>query len=140
MTWQQHALGILTFYGFPLTCVVLLFLGGLFEPARAHDPWHVDADWYSSQTINEAARKRLGVSFKSCCDAGDHYQTRFKLVEDGSKFGAETYEYWHRGEGRWRLIPPDIVQRKKTPDGQPVLFVRKATGEELCFIIDDEGI
>lgn len=94
--------------------------------------------WYDSQEMNPAARERLSVPFKSCCDNGDVFHTRFRVVEDGSRYGTETYEY--EREGRWKLVPADIIQRKKTPNGQPVLFIHKATGNELCFIIDEPGI
>jgi hypothetical protein len=60
-------------------------------------------------------------------------QHRFRLVEDGSKYGTETHEYLK--DGRWRIVPPDIVQRKKTPDGRPVLFISRHTSQELCLIV-----
>lgn len=119
-----------------LAFVVVAFIGAL--SAKAHDPSHANAEWYSSQSINEPARKRMGVGYRSCCDAGDHFPTKFRIVDDGSKYGTETYEYFK--DGAWRLIPPDIIQHKKTPDGQPVLFISKFTGAELCFIIDETGI
>src|SRR5262245_50467898 len=108
-------------------------------PAAAHEEHDPSAAWYKSQTINDAARQKMGIySYASCCDAGDHFHSRFRLVDDGSKYGDETYEYWK--DGRWFVIPPDIVQHKPTPDGRPVLFVNKNDGRELCFIIDREGI
>ena len=58
-------------------------------------------------------------------------------MDDGSRYGAETYEYWRNG--KWMLVPPDIIQRKPTPDGRPVLFINKITGEEYCLILDSEG-
>lgn len=94
--------------------------------------------WYSEQKINEYALPRLLVPFKSCCDNGDRFVTRFRILNDGSKYGADTYEYWKDGE--WRVVPPDVIQHKPTPDGQPVLFIHKSSGKELCFIIDKEGI
>lgn len=112
-----------------------------FRPfgAEAHESHETHAAWYKSQQITDAARKRLGVGFKSCCDESDHFKTRFRLVDDGTKYGTESYEYL-TAAGQWKLIPPDIVQRKKTPDGRPVLFILKTTGREACFIVDEEGI
>lgn len=104
----------------------------------AHDSTHKHADWFNNQEMTPASRERMQVPWKSCCDAGDHFQTRFRLVEDGSKYGTETYEYLK--DGVWKIIPADIVQRKPTPDGSPVLFINKYTGVELCFFIDREGI
>jgi hypothetical protein len=106
--------------------------------AQAHDHRMANADWYKSQTINPEARQRMQLGYKSCCDAGDHFQTRFRLVNDGSKYGVETYEYW-TGDA-WKVVPQDIIQRKKTPDGKPVLFIIKSSGKEVCLIIDEEGI
>ncbi len=84
------------------------------------------------------ARSRLNTGFKSCCDVGDVFPTRFRIVEDGSKYGTETYEYWRNDA--WNEVPADIIQRKPTPDGRPILFLRRVTAEPLCFIIDKEGI
>ena len=93
--------------------------------------------WFKSQTINPVAKDRLKIGYESCCDYGDVFRTRFRLVDDGSKYGAETYEY--EKDGKWKVIPADIIQRKPTPDGQPVLFIQKSSGREVCFIIDREG-
>jgi hypothetical protein len=112
-------------------------LDGL-STARAHDDNHPHVHWYRSQTINPAARVRLNVGYTSCCDEADHYETRFRMVEDGSRYGEESYEYLK--DDAWKLVPPDIIQRKPTPDGRPVLFINRRDGRELCFIIDREGI
>jgi hypothetical protein len=117
-----------------LLCAVIAFPLALV----AHDAYQPNAAWYKAQKMNPKAQVRLGVFYDSCCDAGDHYQTRFRVVEDGSKYGAETYEYWKNDQ--WRVVPADIIQRKPTPDGKPVLFISKHDGRELCFIIDRPGI
>lgn len=115
----------------------LLFLKtGKVWGHEAHEP---HAQWFKSQRMNPETKKRLGVDYQSCCDAGDHFPTRFRLVEDGTRYGAETYEYMWR-DGTWKRVPQDIIQRKKTPDGRPVLFLNKITGQEYCLIIDEEGI
>ena len=103
----------------------------------SHELHEPHAAWYKSQRMNQETKQRLGVQYQSCCDAADVYPTRFRLVEDGSKYGAETYEYlWH---GKWKRAPQDIIQRKPTPDGRPVLFINKITGDEYCLILDSEG-
>jgi hypothetical protein len=80
--------------GFGLTICVGLY--------KAHDD-----PWYKAQRINPAAHERLNIwNLTSCCDKGDHFDTRFRLVEDGSKYGAETYEYWTGSA--WKIIPADI--------------------------------
>lgn len=121
-----------------LTGAFLLLCAG--TPIGAHDHNDPDAQWYRQQQINPEALPRLNVPFKSCCDAGDHYKTRARLLEDGTKYGVETYEYWHYEKAKWLIVPPDIIKKAKTPDGRPVLFIQKVTGKELCFIIDEEGI
>ena len=49
--------------------------------------------WFQSQQINPDAQKRLGVAFKSCCDHGDVFKTRFRVGNDGG----DRWEYL-----RWR--------------------------------------
>lgn len=118
---------------------VTLALGiTVLDKARAHESHQPHAEWFKSQRMNEATKKRLGVSYQSCCDAGDHFPTRFRIVNDGSAWGQETYQYL--ANGVWKNIPPDIVQRGKTPDGRPVLFRSPYSGTEYCFIIDEPGI
>lgn len=129
-------------YGYLGLCAVALFFllvflktGGLVFAHEAHEPY---ADWFKSQRMNEETKQRLGVNYQSCCDAADVFPTRFRIVEDGTKYGAETYEYL-LPNGAWKRVPPDIIQRKKTPDGRPVLFMNKITGQEYCFIVDEVG-
>lgn len=133
---KQRLLDALVWLGIAACCGFLVV--ALAYPALAHDHRLANADWYKRQTINPEAQQRLQVPYKSCCDAGDHFDTRFRLISDGTKYGAETYEYW-TGD-TWKVISPDIIQRKKTPDGRPVLFIIKSTGKEVCFIIDEGGI
>jgi hypothetical protein len=64
-------------------------------------------------------RVGLGIGFRCCCDAGDVYPTRFRVVSDGSKYGHDEWQYEKKGQ--WLPIPPDIIQRTETPTGQPVL-------------------
>jgi hypothetical protein len=102
--------------------------------ASAHDPSHAHASWFNNQTINEAARQRLNVPYKSCCDAGDHFKTRFRVAADNS----DQWEYFKDGE--WKVVPADIVKDEETPENQPVLFINKHTGVELCFFVPRGGI
>ena len=102
----------------------------------AHDPAHHEhAEWYNKQTMNEAARKRLNVPYKSCCDAGDHYRTRFKVADDNS----DQWLYLAKN-GQWKIVPPDIIKEDETPENQPVLFINKHNGVELCFFVPKGGI
>ena len=39
--------------------------------ADAHDPSMQHHEWFNAQEMNPAARQRLGVPWKSCCDNGD---------------------------------------------------------------------
>lgn len=102
------------------------------------DPQTNRAEWYKKQKLNEETRKRLGISWTSCCDAGDRYRTRFRIVDDGSKHGADAYEY--EKDGVWKPIHPDIIRRKPTPDDEPILFIDKQTGNEVCFVIGKGGV
>jgi hypothetical protein len=102
--------------------------------ASAHDPSHPHGSWFNNQTINEAARERLNVPYKSCCDAGDHFQTRFRVAADNS----DQWQYFKDGE--WKVVPPDIIKDEDTPEHQPVLFINKHTGTELCFFVPRGGI
>lgn len=117
--------------------IIVAVVGGVGK-CKAHEPGTPHYDWYKRQQMTPETKQRLGKTYTSCCDKGDHYPTKFRLTEDGSRYGAETYEYL-APNGAWKRVNPDIIQRKKTPDGKPVLFIL-ATGEESCLIIDDEGI
>lgn len=113
-----------------LWLVVLSFPVG----AMAHDPsTHQHADWFNKQEMNPAARERLGVPWKSCCDNGDVFKTRFRV-------GADNADQWqYLKDGQWKVIPPDIIKEEDTPDRQPVLFINKYTGMELCFFLPKGG-
>jgi len=70
---------------------------------------------------------------QSCCDNGDVFRTRFRAVsreEDG-------WEYLK--DGVWHLIPPDIIKDEPSLDNEPLLFINRSTGEELCFFKHREG-
>ena len=110
------------------------------RPPKDKSQWaNVDParrQWFRDQKLTPETMRRLHTSVASCCDAGDVFPTRFRVVEDGSKYGTETYEYL-TAEGKWKAVHPDIVQRKPTPDGQPVLFIY--AGREVCLIVDAGG-
>lgn len=134
MNYEMTARAVLVGILLAIFAIAVMWSG----TAKGHDATHANAEWYTSQMLTQATRERLRVGYTSCCAKSDHYETRFRIVDDGSKYGADGYEYWHKGEQRWRPIHPDIVQRKKTPDGRPVLFM--IAGVEVCFVVDEEGI
>jgi hypothetical protein len=96
----------------------------------ARNIYQPDALWYQEQKMSPQAQARLGVFHSFCRDAGDPVRTRFRVAQGGG----ETYQYWK--DGQWKAVPADIVERKPTPDGKPVLFVSRRDGRELCFIVD----
>ena len=89
--------GVLTTFG------ILLLLS--FR-ADAHDPSMAHHEWLNKQEINPAAQLRLGVPWKSCCDNGDVFKTRFRVGEDRSD------QWQYLKDGRWKIVPPDIIRRK----------------------------
>ena len=89
--------------------------------------------WYEKQEINPNAIKRLGISWKSCCNHSDVVKTRFRVDRT-------TYEdeWWYLDGNNWRKVPADVVHwNDPTPDGQPVLFVYQ--GIPTCFYPGDTG-
>lgn len=113
--------------------LLLSFVSASFS-VLADDPSWSYREWYSRQMMNDGARQRLGVPFKSCCDAGDAYKTRFRVAADNS----DQWQYWKDGE--WKIVPSDIVKEDDTPENKPVLFINRHTGQELCFIVPKGGI
>ena len=102
--------------------------------ADAHDASMPHHEWFNAQEMNPAARQRLGVPWKSCCDNGDVFKTRFRVADDRSD------QWQYLKDGQWRTIPPDIVKEEDTPDHLPVLFINKHTGAELCFFVAKGGL
>jgi hypothetical protein len=100
----------------------------------AHDQSMLHHEWFNKQEMNPATRERLGVPWKSCCDNGDVFKTRFRVGGDRS----DQWQYLKDGE--WKIIPPDIIKESDTPDHTPVLFIHKHTGEELCFFVPQGGL
>jgi hypothetical protein len=90
--------------------------------------------WFNSQQINPEAQQRLGIPFKSCCDNGDVFRTRFR-VNNG---GGDQWEYLD--EGTWKIIPADIIKDEPSLDNMPILFKDRRTGQELCFFKPRGGI
>ena len=89
--------------------------------------------WFESQMMNEATRQRLNVQYRSCCDAGDVFRTRFRVIDDGTKYGTERWQYLDDKTGDWKTIHPDIIKDEKSIDDEPILFRNKHDGRELCF-------
>jgi hypothetical protein len=102
--------------------------------AQGHDERMPHHEWFNKQEMNPAVRKRLGLFYKSCCDNGDVFQTRFRVGEDHSD------QWQYLKDGQWKLIPPDIIKDEDTPDHLPVLFINKQTGVELCFFVPRGGL
>ena len=100
----------------------------------AHDPSMPHHEWFNKQEMNPAARKRLGVPWKSCCDNADVFKTRFRVGEDRSD------QWQYLKDGVWKTIPPDIIKEDDTPDHTPVLFINRHTGTELCFFAPRGGL
>lgn len=101
---------------------------------HGHDASMPNHEWYNRQEMNPAARQRLGVPYKSCCDNGDVFKTRFRVADDKSD------QWQYLKDGQWKVIPPDIIKEEDTPDRQPVLFINRHTGQELCFFTPRGGI
>ena len=49
----------------------------------AHDASMPHHEWYNKQEMNPAARERIGVPWKSCCENGDVFKTRFRIAAIG---------------------------------------------------------
>ena len=102
--------------------------------AQGHDERMPHHEWFNKQEMTPAVRKRLGLFYKSCCDNGDVFQTRFRVGEDHSD------QWQYLKDGQWKLIPPDVIKDEDTPDHLPVLFINKQTGVELCFFVPRGGL
>jgi len=110
--------------------VLLLLAGG----ADAHDPSMQHHEWFNKQEMNPAVQRRLKLPYKSCCDNGDVFKTRFRVGEDR----ADQWQYLK--DGVWKTIPPDVIKEEDTPDRAPVLFINRNTGVELCFFVPQGGL
>jgi len=90
--------------------------------------------WFESLEIPDAARQRMGILYKSCCDRGDLVHTKFRV----GIHGEDVWEY-QDGDG-WKVIPADIILDQPSLDSEPRLFKRIGTGEPLCFVKPNGGI
>ena len=91
-------------------------------------------EWFNKQEMNPAAQQRLGVPWKSCCDNGDVFKTRFRVAEDRS----DQWQYLKDGSGK-RSRPTSSRKRIRRTI-LPVLFINKHTGVELCFFVPKGGL
>jgi hypothetical protein len=130
-----------------LLCRGIALLTLAFFVAHAHATWKPEyaqlsqevRDWYKNQELNPAARERLGVAWKSCCEHGDVVQTQFRVEQNGSAYGHDIWFYLK--DGRWKRVPDDIIHwDEHAPDKQATLFIYQSTGQELCFYPPEEGI
>ena len=102
--------------------------------ADAHDASMSHHEWFNRQEMNPAAQQRLCVPWKSFCDNGDVFKTRFRVADDNSD------QWQYLKDGQWKVIPPDIIKSEDTPDHLPVLFINRRTGDELCFFVPKGGL
>ena len=111
-----------------------------FSPALAADDgrWANSSNkqWFESLEIPQAARQRMGIVYKSCCDRGDLVKTKFRV---GMK-GDDVWEYLDDADGGWKVVPADIILDQPGLDGEPRMFKRIMTGEPLCFVKPNGGI
>ena len=64
----------------------------------------------------------MNVPFKSCCDNGDVFKTRFRV-------GTQNEDQWEYLDGEtWKVIPADIISNEPSLD---ILFKNRADGKEL---------
>ena len=125
-----------------VVCSVALFcvggVSGQENAAKDRSQW-ANSDparkkWFESQQMNEGARRRLDVPYKSCCDNGDVFRTRFRV-------GVNNEDQWeYLDGGTWRIIPSDIIKDEPSIDQEPILFRNRTDGRELCFFKPNGGI
>src|SRR5436190_15267841 len=105
--------------------------------ADAHDPSMAHHEWYNKQVMSPAAQLRLGVPWKSCCDNGDVFKTRFRVGEDRSD------QWQYLKDGQWRIVPPDIIKEEDTPAICPFSSSIRAQGmssASLCRRVDCDAL
>lgn len=99
----------------------------------AQFPEHVQ-NWYRAQEVNPEVRRRLGLSWKSCCDNADVVQAKFEVDRTT---GADVWKY-QLPDGKWKRIPDDVIHwDSHEPDGKATLFMN--SGREVCFFPPLEG-
>jgi hypothetical protein len=109
-SWSKRSRGLAARMASKMLCIVVAFPVG----ARVHGrTTRAPACRVAQQARSQAARERMGVPYKSCCDAGDVYKTRFRIAADNS----DQWQYFK--DGKWKVIPPDV---------------------ELCFFLPLGGI
>ncbi len=125
--YAEHVARWARMFGFLVLCL------GLIDPAKAVDngqwgdkPQWV-RDWYQAAELTDAARQRLGVAWKSCCEHSDVFRTQFRVNKDNGED-----EWYYLADNTWKRVPPDIIHwGESAPDGQPTLFIWQ--GIETCF-------
>jgi hypothetical protein len=72
------------------------------------------------------------------CEKGDVFHTQFRVINNGTKYGEDTW--WYEKDGKWKQVPPDTIHwGQHAPNGQPTLFIYQTTGQELCFYPGRDG-
>ena len=84
---------------------------------------------------------------RSCCDAGDTVQTKFKVEPGHGKHPDDRWYAWLNQ--RWVLIPHDKIVSSHAPDGQAYLFLMDFASEIegrpafkiiVCFVRPKGGL
>lgn len=90
--------------------------------------------WFQEQRLSPEAKKRLGVSYDSCCSKADVYKTKFRVGNDGG----DDWEYLDKDDNTWKLIPRDIINPNPSIDGDTLLF--RVGKIPVCFYKPNGGI
>ena len=125
-----------------MIAVVWLVLAGLSRAFATWSPDYADApkewiDWFNSAMTTPEARKRLG--YGKCCDHSDRFKTKFMP-------GANSDEWFYWQDGRWKLIPSDVIHTEEDPTmpaqlrQEGVLFIYPpVSGQPTCFWPPETG-
>ena len=87
--------------------------------ADAHDPSMAHHEWFNRQEMNPAAQHRLGVPWKSCCNNGDVFKTRFRVADDHSD------QWQYLKDGQWKVEGNVWPDRDKESSAPLVSFAEK---------------
>jgi len=89
-------------------------------------------DWYKAQEMNPATWERLGSpSWKSCCEKGDVFHIQFRVINNGTKYGEDTW--WYEKDGKWKQVPPDTIHWGNTlPMVSPPFSSTKTRGRSFA--------
>jgi hypothetical protein len=96
--------------------------------ARAEDPaihGNHGHDWYAEAELTDAARLRLGVSWKKCCNQSEVVRPKFRVDRTTND---DVWEWFDPMLNRWRTVPADIIHwGEHAPDKRPTLFIHQGS-------------